>query len=565
MTTGLDHQTEEHEQPLSRVPAPSNTTEGSTVELEIRRVEFNVYFDGTWNSKFNSNWYNDSNWYQSDRYSVDGKIYDHNDSSVEEKYRGMYKADETSFARAPTGVDQMNRAARTDDPYIIPLYVDGSGTTTPSDNPYALDNVNHYQGSEASMQSDSAFGSGLGRGGTGVYAKLEKMCEQVQNKLKAVGMATKVPIHIVMFDVYGFSRGAATARMFVHRVIKEKHGELLKDYKLDLTKHTVMVRFVGLFDTVSSIGTNHTNDVEGDKQGLVFAKGKITSKIVHLVAGHEFRQKFSVTSIQQAVARGYGLEVVLPGNHTDIGDGKDTKKKYNEDTKEYEFVGNVDEKTILQHKSWSFSNMMTTPARIVLGMVGDAIDDQNKMIANMNKASLETAMQILLNQGWFVNKAKTEQAAEQKEIWIREASPYKMLEVSRTLNVGYPKVPTWIMLDLIKEAGAYRFEDNLLIKYAISTTQDNYLENFYADMQQQVLARWKANSKDYISGNIVNNSQHTLPYITVSDPNLQSILFNKYLQWPSDVTQSISEQVVSVSLPRINPKTNQFYRTVISG
>lgn len=561
MTSSSDEQ----EMPLNKTPAPSNKTEGSKVELEIRRVEFNVYFDGTWNSKFNSNWYNDSNWYQSDRYSIDGKAYDHHDSSIEENYRGMYKADETSFARAPTGVDQMNRAARTNDPYIIPLYVDGSGTETPSDDPYALDNVNDYKGSEATMQSDSAFGSGLGRGGTGVYAKLEKMCEQVQNKLKAVSKATDIPIHIVMFDVYGFSRGAATARMFVYRVIKERNKELLTDYGLDLTKYTVMVRFVGLFDTVSSIGTNHTNDVEGDKQGLAFAKGKITSKIVHLVAGHEFRQKFSVTSIQQAVARGYGLEVVLPGNHTDIGDGKDTNKKYNRETKEYEFAGNVDEKTILQHKSWSFSNMLTTPARAVLGMAGGAIDDQNEMIDAMNQASLETTMQILIKQGWFVNKAKTKQSTEQKEIWIKEDSPYKMLEVNRTLNVGYPRVPTWIMLDLIKEAGAYRFENNLLKKYAISTTKDNYLEQFYADMQPQVMALWKANSKDYISGRIINNGQHTLPYVTVNNPNLQKVLFNKYLQWPSKVTQSVSEQVVSVSLPRINPATNQFYRTVISG
>lgn len=556
---------DEHEKPLNKVPAPSNTKEGSTVELEVRRVEFNVYFDGTWNSKFNSNWYNNSNWYQSDRYSIDGKIYDHDDSSIEEKYQKMYKADETSFARAPTGVDQMNRAARTDDPYIIPVYVDGSGTTTPSDVPYALDDVNDYKGSKDKMKSDSTYGSGVGRGDTGVYAKLEKMCEQVQNKLKAVSMATDIPIHIVMFDVYGFSRGAATARMFVHRVIKERNKELLTDYGLDLTKYTVMVRFVGLFDTVSSIGTNHTNDVEGDKQGLAFAKGKITSKIVHLIAGHEFRQKFSVTSIQQAVARGYGLEVVLPGNHTDIGDGKNTKKKYNEDTKEYDFAGNVDEKTILQQKSWSISNMLTTPARAMLGVVGDAIEDQNEMIDAMNQASLETAMQILIKQGWFVNTKKTEQTAEKTEILIEEDSPYKMLNVNRTLTVGYPKVPTWIMLDLIKEAGAYRFDDYILKKYAISTTKDDYLKQFYADMQPQVMARWKANSKDYISDHIINNSQHLLPYVTVNNPNLQKVLFNKYLQWPSEVTQKVSEQVVSVSLPRINPKTNQFYRAVISG
>ncbi|MGP9752339.1 hypothetical protein [Psychrobacter sp. AOP22-C2-15] len=42
-------------------------------------------------------------------------------------------------------------------------------------------------------------------------------------------------------------------------------------------------------------------------------------------------------------------------------------------------------------------------------------------------------------------------------------------------------------------------------------------------------------------------------------------MLNKYLQWSSKVEQSAGEQVVPVSLPRINPATNQFYRTVISG
>ncbi|MBE0445929.1 MULTISPECIES: hypothetical protein [Psychrobacter] len=46
---------------------------------------------------------------------------------------------------------------------------------------------------------------------------------------------------------------------------------------------------------------------------------------------------------------------------------------------------------------------------------------------------------------------------------------------------------------------------------------------------------------------------------------MKNTMLNRYLQWSSKVTQSVSEQVVSVSLPRINPATNQFYRTVISG
>ena len=115
-------------------------------------------------------------------------------------------------------------------------------------------------------------------------------------------------------------------------------------------------------------------------------------------------------------------------------------------------------KTILQHKSWSISNMVTTPARAILGVIGDAIDDQNEMIDAMNQASLETAMQILIEQGWFVNTKKDRKICRTKRDLIEEDSPYKMLNVNRTLNVGYPRVPTWIMLDLIKEAGAYRFE-----------------------------------------------------------------------------------------------------------
>lgn len=605
MTTNADTKANKpKKEPLNKKPAPSNTKEGSKVELEIRSIEFNVYFDGTWNSKFNSNWYNNSNWYANDTHIVDGKEQNHDPKNTnEDKARKKYKADETSFARAPTGVDQMHRAASTDDPYIIPLYVDGSGTTTPSDDPYALDDVNDYKGSKDEMKSDSAYGSGVGRGDTGVYAKLEKMCEQIQKKLRAVNVIDVNPRHTVIFNVYGFSRGAATARMFVHRIIKEKHDELLKDYKLDLTQYTVMVKFVGLFDTVSSIGLSHTNDVKKDKQGLDFAKGAITGKIVHLVAGHEFRQKFSVTSIQQAVQSGYGFEVVLPGNHTDLGDGKGTEKSYQATikngvkTESWELSANQDRKTILQHSSaWSPFNMITTAGKTIFGAGSEVVRDQRDMEKAMNNASLEKAMQILINQGWFINAAKTEKTVERKEIWIEEDFPHKMLKVNRKLSQGYPKVPAWVMIELIKEEGAYRLKDNLLMKYAIETTQDATLRKIYNDIQPQVMAKWKKEfktvspdatkkgslfnqtnlfeniikdaqkQKNYIFGSIVNNSQQLLPYVTVSDLNLRNTMFNKYLQWSSDVGQgAFKEESVSVGLPRITPETNQFYRTVISG
>ena len=323
----------------------------------------------------------------------------------------MYKADETSFARAPTSVDRMHRAAMTADPYIIPLYVDGSGTTTPSDNPYLLDDVNDYKGSNGVMKSDTLAGGGLGLGPTGVYSKMETMCQQIQVKLDKVANLSTSPLYIAMFNVYGFSRGSATARMFINRIIKQQKDKKFKRL-LDLTDYAVMVKFVGLFDTVSSIGDNHSDDVKEDEQGLDytyksdlheeaeilpsdsldFAQGVITGKIVHIVAGHEFRQKFSVTSIRQAVERGYGFEVMLPGNHTDIGDGKSTEKKFDEDTRSWQLSGDRDRKTILQHKSWSISNLATTPVKAFVGSASPVIKDQRNMEKAMNEASLEKAM-----------------------------------------------------------------------------------------------------------------------------------------------------------------------------
>ena len=151
------------------------------------------------------------------------------------------------------------------------------------------------------------------------------------------------------------------------------------------------------------------------------------------------------------------------------------------------------------------------------------------------------------------------------------------------------------MLELIKEMGAYYFEDHLLVKYAIETTNDNNLKSIYNDMQPQVIEKWAKQSKtatsaktkksllynqanlfeniikdaqkqkNYISGSIINNNQHLLPYVTVRDLNLRNTMFNKYLQWSTSVGQSAKDDVVSVGIPRINPETNQFYRTIISG
>ena len=106
-----------------------------------------------------------------------------------------------------------------------------------------------------------------------------------------------------------------------------------------------------------------------------------------------------------------------------------------------------------------------------------------------------------------------------------------MLNVDRELSQDYPKIPTWIMISLMKEVGAYHLDKKLIIKYTLEITQDQTLQTIYQDLYKQVMSQWNANTSQYIHSSIINNSQHLLPYITVSNADLEKQMFNQYLQW----------------------------------
>jgi len=127
----------------------------------------------------------------------------------------------------------------------------------------------------------------------------------------------KLPqIEAVNLYVFGFSRGAAAARSFCTR---------MRTYlaKLDI-KFKINIKFLGLFDTVASVGSAHSSRaLYGKEDGhhswaamdLMFPSG--IDKTVHLVAAHEVRGSFPITSIAGMT----GEEIVFPGVHSDVGGG----------------------------------------------------------------------------------------------------------------------------------------------------------------------------------------------------------------------------------------------------
>jgi len=138
--------------------------------------------------------------------------------------------------------------------------------------------------------------------------------------------------------VYGFSRGAAAARAFVNWLSellpKPEEGKDKPEQCLAVEglKIPLSVEFLGLLDTVASVGVAHIAPVvEGHMgwangtQELPAEKiyGGLIKKCVHLVSSHEQRLCFPLDSIRRPDGKypANSLEVVYPGMHSDLGGG----------------------------------------------------------------------------------------------------------------------------------------------------------------------------------------------------------------------------------------------------
>jgi hypothetical protein len=139
----------------------------------------------------------------------------------------------------------------------------------------------------------------------------------------------------IFISTFGFSRGATQARAFANWLdsLCRLDAKILGKSGTTLGGFPVSFDFLGLFDTVASIGVGNTF---GNAPLLKFADGhgawadaddslRIPASVkecVHLMAAHEQRRSFPADSI--AVGFTYPPnceEIVFPGVHSDIGGG----------------------------------------------------------------------------------------------------------------------------------------------------------------------------------------------------------------------------------------------------
>ncbi|WP_281170739.1 T6SS phospholipase effector Tle1-like catalytic domain-containing protein [Aequorivita capsosiphonis] len=205
------------------------------------------------------------------------------------------------------------------------------------------------------FKKDDTRGGGFGTGKTGIEAKVKKACISLVNKASNEGIEE---ISTLTIDVFGFSRGAAAARNLVFEVSKAyeaekvvytftrggtaipttipekpRYGHLGKELKKSgIPIRMLVVRFVGVYDTVSSHGAGVIFSYDNDTKALgldAIRKAKFT---LHLTAADEHRKNFSLTDIRSAIQSGRGKEFTLPGVHGDLGgsynDGEEEKRKF---------------------------------------------------------------------------------------------------------------------------------------------------------------------------------------------------------------------------------------------
>ncbi|MGZ8302215.1 MAG: T6SS phospholipase effector Tle1-like catalytic domain-containing protein, partial [Telluria sp.] len=138
----------------------------------------------------------------------------------------------------------------------------------------------------------------------------------------------------IYVSVFGFSRGATQARAFINwlQSLCKLDAQLRgKPDGMSLGGFDVEFDFLGIFDTVASVGAGNTL---GNGVGRLFdghgawADSEDSLRIppgvncLHLVAAHELRRSFPVDSISINGALHEGCEeIVVPGVHSDVGCG----------------------------------------------------------------------------------------------------------------------------------------------------------------------------------------------------------------------------------------------------
>jgi hypothetical protein len=470
-------------------------------------VKLNIFFDGTQNNKTNT-----------DARKAKSKDYHKRSNKKDDSYENEY----TNIAR---GYDAVDPAVL----YQEKIYIEGIGTEN--------------------LESDDVMPDVLfGMGSRGITAKVTKACIQAAKQLYL--KYPKKDIDILYVNVYGFSRGAAAARHFLHvagsppeyafdphispqlqeegyalppegsagKKIKVKRkdplvrnhgyfGACLLEEKLSVKK--IQFHFTGLYDTVSSHGPYHGNDVEDLKLNAV----KKSHMVVQFSSDDEYRENFDLTNIDSAGIS--GLEFTLPGVHSDIGGS---------------YLEQSSELSVIAYQS--------------RGLIDKDISKEGEY---------EKFREILIQEGWYQPKEITLRTFYFSDLYkdspkIKNLVRYRGLVGIRSLSNAYDRIPLRLMFHHSSQFGVVYSEK---IKKKYEEFKDPFIQEVYNQLIDYVNAcatirnqciKGKKTGKEYLK------QVKKISYLNYIKKDTLKKLRNRYLHWSAKADQLGLEPRVSGAL-----------------
>lgn len=259
-----------------------------------------------------------------------------------------------------SNVAKLYRVHQKDDPVkgVYKIYIPGVGTY--------FDKVDDWGGSLPGL----AFGA---LGDARITWAIEQFDENLKVHLSNAAKSPQNELLEINVAVFGFSRGAALARAFSNDLMKLRTQPCSQGMSLVKTRVPVRIRYLGLFDTVASVGypmssnsistPNAVRGVEakldyrltdpkyknilpkelafadngiggadpapgsdnGHKEwGARLAISPIVEEVRHFIAAHELRNSFPVDSLSvlqngEVKKPAHFYEYIYPGVHSDVG------------------------------------------------------------------------------------------------------------------------------------------------------------------------------------------------------------------------------------------------------
>ena len=468
---------------------PDKINENDSPANEID-VVLNLFFDGTQNNK--------------------------NNTQLGEK-SSLSNGDDDSYTNDYSNVAKGYDAVDPNADRQVKVYIEGIGTVDSK-----RDSLSWAGG------IPNNIGSPMGEGDRGIEAKVTRGCIKAAQELFNKFETTE--ISVLKINVFGFSRGAAAARHFVHichkpalvmivdrynmRVLPPKDYEhpenetktetafLLDKHEKDFTdrygyfgacllKSGVKVKeirfnFAGLYDTVASYGLNHRGNwfVKNDSEQLHLDAVKNCKVVVQFATQEEFRENFSLTNVKKSGIR--GIDLILPGVHSDIGGG---------------YKNNVRE---------------------------------NVLIYKGTKENCEKYKKILIEEGWYKD---SKEELEIEERHTRDYSTYKLIG-RRVLSNHYSRIPLLRMIE---------YSEQFDVIYQESKVNDHKITDPFIEVINTSLSRYlhicHSLRNSYIyhinKGEAVKEEDYltglwAVPYTSFIDTEHLKVLRNKYLHWSAN-------------------------------